>query len=345
MTHDCSPIPFILKNGSYFSKSYNIEKSLQSKGVSLRSSASDLVDTFDLNNRKVVGIDESNPVKPTASRRSSKMGSYPILELEQKSILARELLEKSLSQSMQRQLLCDIRWRMISGYQTSLLGQLFRRFEFIIDSNQNGFDGMFDRLSGLPKAADTGSDALVAGLGFFDTSTRGGMTWEASMRRYMRPGVQWEDWIPPSNRRCPLFIRASMRASSATTIEHHEFRNRTMFQVIYNSTVLLFQPYDHYLSLDLDLHVGPRVLLLDSGGSADGLFLHFCCSTRGRQCSCAWKYFYCCCCCCGWRKCRCTSPGIDRGWGRIDPPRHNALCDFRFQPLRVLFASSGGGGE
>jgi hypothetical protein len=189
----------------------------------------------------------------------------PIFELEQKSILARELLEKSLSQGVQRQLLCDIRWRMLSGYQTSLLGQLFRRFEFIVDGNQNGFDAMFDRISGPAKSLDAISEANSAGLGLFDASGRANLTWEASIRKHMRPGVQWEDWIPPSGRRCPLFIRASARAASIVMDEHQEVRNRAMFQVdiviyVLYAMISLASPLDVQT---LDINVGSRVFLLD----------------------------------------------------------------------------------
>lgn len=208
MTHDCSPIPFIFKNGAYFA-----------------------AETTDSSARKVGCSEDKNFTKSHASRRQSKLWLNPIFELEQKSILARELLEKCLSQGVQRQLLCDIRWRMLSGYQTSLLGQLFRRFEFIADGNHNGFDSMFDRVSVPPKSSDTTNDPNTAGLGLSEASVRTNFTWEVSMRKHMRPGVQWEDWIPPSGRRCPLLIRASARPLLAAIDEHHEIRNRPMFQV------------------------------------------------------------------------------------------------------------------
>jgi hypothetical protein len=89
------------------------------------------------------------------------------------------------------------RWRLLAGYQCSLLGQLMQSFE-CSDQYQ------------IQTSASSGTNAT----GSDDAARRpGDGTWDTILRSVCRGGIFWEDAIPPKLRPVCLNVKFKMQTS------------------------------------------------------------------------------------------------------------------------------------
>jgi hypothetical protein len=105
---------------------------------------------------------------------------------------------------------------LLAGYQASLLGQLFRRFEAMsacggamggtLDPSHKGPSAGAE-LS--PRASAAAAAAAAAGAAPAHTHTHSSPLWESGLRRCYRRGAVWEDAVAPRERRVPFLVRGA----------------------------------------------------------------------------------------------------------------------------------------
>lgn len=152
----------------------------------------------------------------------------PTLEVERSESFSRALLDNAVSSRSEHTLLKEDRWVLLAGYQSSLLGQLFRRFETMSACNTamgGTFDPTYKPNAGSDSSPHLASSPLVVTDSAGASVQHNSSLWESSLKKYYRPGVMiiffgyqtfddiifylllgpmWEDYIEPKERKVPF---------------------------------------------------------------------------------------------------------------------------------------------